>query len=130
MRDREGPKESDGPRKLVRGPGPRGWVVCSGAESESEGTSVLEHRSWVQTCRRAWGRSRGRKGEADPKGMVSGSGAGLLKGQQKGEKVGAWGQQPSRASRGNGSGVRAEGPQGPVCSPLGPGSKATAPAAR
>lgn len=127
MREREGPKESEGPRRLVRGPGPRGRVVCSGAESE--GTSVVEHRSWAQTCRRAWGRSGGRK-ETDPKCMVSGSGAGLLKGQEKGGKVVVWGQQSGRAGRGKGSRVRAEGPQGPVCSPLGPGSKATAPTAR
>lgn len=101
--------------------GPRGWVVRWGwGEAESEGTSALEDRGWVPSCCRACGR-RGGIGGAEPKGMVSGRGAGVLKGQRR--RARGSGLEPAgwRAGRGG----PGSGSQGPMCPPLGPGSKAT-----
>lgn len=75
---------------------------------ESEGTSALEDRSWVQSCRRACGQRDGRGG-ANPKDKVSGRRAGVLK-RPTGERPEGkgWGQQPGAWAGGRvqGSGRR------------------------
>lgn len=78
---------------------------------------------------RAWGRRGGREGEADPEDMVSGSGTGYSKANRRAGRQGLGARRwPCRP----GEGARSwdEGPQGPVCSPVGPRNKAAAPAAR
>lgn len=75
---------------------------------ESEGKSALEDRSSVRSYRRAWGQRDGRGG-ANPKDMVSGRRAGVLKRPTgEGPEGKGWGQQPARGPRegyrGRGSG--------------------------
>lgn len=124
VRDRGGSKESEGQRRWS---GDRARTLqsrCQGTaaqEAESEGPSALGDRGWVRGCCRAWGRGGGELGGADPKGMVSARGAGVLKGQQeKGPRVRA----------GAGRGGQGSGSQGPLCPHWVRGAKPQRPASR
>lgn len=95
-----------------------GLCAGGGEKPTAEGTSALEDRGWVPSCCRACGRSGG-IGGAEPKGMVSGRGAGVLKGQRR--KARGSGLEPAgwRAGRGG----PGSGSQGPMCPPPGSGEQ-------
>lgn len=84
--------------------GPRGWVACSGARRSrwrSPRVPAFLDRSWVKSCRQAWSRSR-RRGGADPKGMVSGRGAGTQRPAGEGLGPAAWPRRPGVGYEGRG----------------------------
>lgn len=98
-----------GANAAIRGsrePEPKRLGCVLWIEEKPEGTSALEDRSWVQSCRRACGQRDGRGG-ANPKDKVSGRRAGVLK-RPTGERPEGkgWGQQPGAWA---GGGVQGSG---------------------